>query len=208
MAAVGDRYVVTLRAENTNEFGTFNTLNNVFAYEATSGSPTAEKCAFAFVEDVYPSIRALCSVITNFLDVYVVNLDDPSDFNTDIINQTGTVTGESTNGFTVWAFEYIRAVRIPNNGRKAFGNIAESDLVGGAPTGSAITRLNTLAGKLAGTISDPLADAVWTPRLWRRAGRYAPFTGTPPVGTLYPDTFYPIADVRFKRVSTQSSRKR
>lgn len=203
MASVGDRYVMTLRSKNTaTDPAGANPFFNVFAYEATSGSPSAVDMWTGW--DAVHS-TALCGVLaaaTEFDQVYVINLDDPVDYAIIPIALVGSVTGEFLSDFVGWEFGYIRAVRGIHNGRKTFSIVAESSVINGNPTIGAVGDLNGLATSLGLNYNSPNAN--YTPRIWRRAGTYK-VGGVP---TPFPDTFYPISGVVFNKLSTQNSRKR
>lgn len=205
--AIGDKYVLTLRSFDSGLDPTaINPFFNVFAYEATSGSSSAGDCIAAFDNDIMTNILNICSIVTEFTSIECINLDNLSDFSTLPITQFGIVTGEYLSPFVGWEFQYIRAVRGVHHGRKTFGMVGEASQANGAPTGS---MLITLVGTQT-VLGQPIngVSGTYTPRIWRRAGSYAPYSGVPPVGTPYPDTFYPIAGVQFNRLSTQNSRKR
>lgn len=209
MPSVGDKYVLTLTAFYTSDAIRNNPVNNVFAYEATSGSPSSTGLWDAFNTHVVPFLPPLMHVSLVIQDATVVNLDDLTDFtNVTSIAEEGEWLGEALPPFMAFELEYVRATREAHNGRKSFAGLGESMLTGGVPETAVAADLLTLSGALSVSISETGFGAEYTPRIWRRAGRYAPYSGDPRVGTLYPDTFYPIAGVSYRRVSTQNSRKR
>jgi len=204
---IGDKFVLTLFAKNSNtDPAAVNPFINVFAYEGTSGTPTAADCIAAFDNDIMTNILNLTSSATEYYRIECINLDNLADFSTLPITQIGIVTGEHMPEFVGWEFQYIRAVRGVHHGRKTFSIVAESSQINGAPTSGMLTTLVNTQTVLGLPITGPLG--LYTPRIWRRAGVYAPYSGTPKVGTTYPDTFYPISGVDFIRLSTQNSRKR
>lgn len=209
MGQVGDKYVVTTKCYYGSDAAKANPIQNVFAYEATSGTPTASALWDAFFTHVVSPMMEVSIIGYSLTDATVINLDDPLDFeNITSIGEDGAQSGEAMNHFVAWEFEYVRATREVHNGRKAFGGLSEANLQGGVPFGDIVGDLNALAVVLGNIIGDAGLSAFFTPRIWRRAGKYAPYTGDPKVGTSYPDTFYPIAGVTYRTVSTQNSRKR
>jgi hypothetical protein len=202
MGAVGDKYVLTLTSQYIPDGVLGNPLINVFAYEATSGTPSAMNLIDAFATIVLDLLTDVLSSETNVFGFDVVNLDDLGDFASVSNAHSGAVTGDNANVFVGWEFEYLRAVRGVHNGRKTFGVIAESSITSGNATSGSLTDLNLLAVALGQSINDVSVTASYTPRIWRRAGNY----GNPPAA--FPDTFYPISQVAYRRVSTQNTRKR
>lgn len=203
MAAVGDKYVLRLRSKDTlQDPAGINPFYNVFAYEATSGSPTALDMWTGWDSVFSTSLCDLLSSATEFDFVEVVNLDDPSDFLLLPIALVGTIVGEYLPAFCGWEFGYQRAVRGIHNGRKTFSLVPESAIINGNAVIGILSQLNAFASTLALAYNSP--NATYTPRIWRRAGTYK-VGGVP---TVFPDTFYPISGVVYNRLSTQNSRKR
>lgn len=203
MAAVGDKYVMRLRSKDTlQDPAGINPFYNVFAYEATSGSPTALDMWTGWDAAMSSAMCDLLSSATEFDFVEVINLDDASDFLLLPIALVGTVTGEYLAPFCGWEFGYQRAVRGVHNGRKTFSIVPEISVINGNPSIGALSALNGFASSLETAYNSP--NATYTPRIWRRAGTYN-VGGVP---TVFPDTFYPISGVVFNRLSTQNSRKR
>jgi hypothetical protein len=202
--AINDKLVSTLKYRETGT--SVNEFDNVFAYQITSGGGDTFDFNTKFLADVLPDIAAVVSVSTIFYELYTINLDNPVDFALATFNTLGGRSGDYLPRYNAWAFRYARTTRDVNDGRKAFGMVAETDQVNGAANGAVITLLSTLATQL--TVDLVTVAATYRPRIWRRAGVYGPYTGVPPVGTTYPDTFYPISVVSYRQLSTQNSRKR
>jgi len=206
MAIVGDKYILTVTSLRSDDTEGANPLINVFAYEATSGSPAASDLNAIFQTEVFPSWIDCVNITYVLREVAVVNLDDVADFFLDAINFAGGQTGDPLNSFMAFEFEYIRAVRGAHNGRKSIAGIDEAMLTAGDANVTQTGLLDILAADFGSLLNSGLAS--YTPKIWRRAGSYAPYSGDPPVGTPYPDTFYPIQSVRYNRVSTQNTRKK
>jgi len=203
VAAIGDKYVLTLRADDSTQDPVGNNpMYNVFAYEATNGSPNANDLFSTFNANVAPKIAAIVGTSTTLHNIDVINLDDASDFDLNAIVLAGTRGGDWLPMFTSWTFKYNRGVRGIHNGRKAFGVISETDQINGEPAVGINAALNALAVQLGAVLVGASGD--YTPKIWRRAGTYQ-VGGVP---TVFPDTFYPLVGVTFDRVSTQNSRKR
>lgn len=203
MAAVGDKYVITMKGVNTllDPAGA-NPFYNVFAYEATGGTPSAADLRLAFDTVLQVPIGNILSAATELVLYETTNLDDPVDFEIYPFSAVGQISGDYLPPFAGWEFQYVRAVRGVHHGRKTFSIVAETSQVNGAPTSGQLTLLTTLEALLGSVLSGPNGN--YTPRIWRRAGTYK-VGGVP---TVFPDTFYPIAGVIFNRLSTQNSRKR
>lgn len=203
MGTVGDKYVLTLttKAVNQDPIG-INPMFNVFAYEATNGTPDANDLFSVFNSVIIPLLYTVLSEGTDLTNIDVINLDDAGDFDYNVIANQGIRTGEEMPMFVGWAFRYNRAVRGVHNGRKAFSVISETDQDAGQPAVGMIVSLNNLALGLGQVLTGANGD--YTPRIWRRAGNYK----VGGVSTPFPDTFYPISGVTFARESTQNSRKR
>lgn len=195
--AIGDKYIVTLRGN----FGIISSIENVFAYLALAGSGNAHTLATAFADQLLPVILNAISGNTSFGTVEVINLDTPTDFWTETVSETGAIAGDSMPPFVTATFEYLRADRTVQNGRKAFGTIAEASVMNGFPESSYNAVLDALAGALADTLTDVSTSSEWAPRIWRRPGTYAAGVVLPP------GDFYPITDVVFRSISSQNTRK-
>jgi hypothetical protein len=198
MASVGDRYLVTVRAHSVINS---QAIQNVFAYELMSGSGGANVLNDTFASQVLLPMSAVLSTDTFIDDLYTVNLDDPSDYDLKVISGAGSVSGDTMPSFVAWEFEYVRATRAVNNGRKALGMLSESSVTGGEAASGILTDLNNLATTFSADVVGTGLTPVWTPRIFRRPGTYS--SGV----VAAPGQFFPISDVRYRRVSTQSTRK-
>jgi len=198
MATVGDRYLLTLRAHSSDNS---QSIQNVFAYELTVGPGGANALATGFIANTLPLIATVVSAQTFYDDAVVINLDDPTDYATVAISGPGSVGGDSMPTFCAWDFEYIRTSRIVNNGRKSIGMIGEASQVGGLPTSGTATDLAALADALGDTQLATAGLSEWEPKIFRRPGTYA--SGV----VAAPGQFFDVADVVFRRLSTQNTRK-
>lgn len=198
MATVGDRYLVTLRAHSN-----INTqaVQNVFAYELMSGAGGASLLNDSFALNVLPGIQDVCVGDTHFDDLYTINLDDFGDFDTKTLGVTGLVAGDAMPSFVAWEFEYVRLSRAVNNGRKAIGLVSEASVTSGEADPGILTDLNSLATIFSAPVVAASLAAQWDPRIYRRPGTYASGVVAPP------GQFFGIVDVRYRRVSTQNTRK-
>lgn len=204
--AVGDKFVVTLTAYYNDDLAQANPIINVFAYEGVNGAPNAASLDTGFSGSIIPALGVIQTTNLTYNLLEVINLDNPSDFSLSALSDVGTRAGQYLNPFVGWEFQFIRAVRGIHHGRKTIAGIAETDINNGAADSGINAALLAAAAAMESTILQ--GGNEYTPKIWRRAGNYAPYSGTPPVGTPYPDTFYPISGVVYNRVSTQNSRKR
>jgi len=198
MGVIGNHYVITMRSHAvTND----QSIQNVFCYEVIDGTPTAEFLGDYFKANVLPTIQAILSNGTIIDDFYVVNLEVPSDFATVTSGDDGDIGGDSMPTFVAFEFEYVRTDRTINNGRKAFALVPEDSVVGGVVTPTVRALCNTLADQLAADLVDVGIGASYRPKIWRRPGVYA-------AGAVAaPGSFFPVADVKFNRISSQNTRK-
>jgi len=195
--AIGNHYTVTL----TSDFSVLGELQNVFVYEQTAGSGNASTLAEAFQSDVLAAIVNIISGNTTYTQLDVINLDNTSDFHTMALTEVGAIAGEALPPFVTAAFEYVRADRAVQNGRKSFGVIAESSQSNGFATPDYVTACGLVATALESDVEDTATSSLWEPVIWRRPGTYASGVVTAP------GEFYPINGVVFKRISTQNTRK-
>jgi len=196
--ALNDYYLVTVRG-HANASGT--AIQNTFPYQMTTGVGTAADMADAFATNVALQMRAISHAQYVQDDLYVVNLSDPDDFTTLIIDEPGLEGGEFLPIYNSWEFGILRTTRAIQNGRKAIGIIAESDQENGVAASVITAGLALMAVKMLATISNALSSASFSPRLWRRPGTYAGGA------VAAPGVFWPIANVTYNRISTQSTRK-
>jgi len=198
MASVGDRYLATLRAHsNINT----QSIQNVFAYELTDGAGGAVTFNATFEAQILPLIQAVIVGDTHFDEIYTVNLDDPADYELHVLDVSGLVAGDAMPSFVAWEFEYVRSTRAVNNGRKAFGMVSETSVTGGEADPLIADELDDLATALSAPLVGTGLTPTWEPKIFRRPGTYASGVQAPP------GAFFPISTVRYRRVSTQSTRK-
>jgi len=195
--ATGDRFILTA----TIDYGSFQTMENVFAYEQTAGSGNASTLSASFISDRAPDIADILSGDAHFSQIEVINVDDTSDFHLEAVAIPGVIGGEVLPPFVAAAFEYVRADRAVHNGRKSFGPLSESSQIGGNATSSFAVDCSDLAIVLAADITDTTTSSAWTPKIFRRPGTYA--SGV----VAAPGAFYGITGVVYKRISSQNTRK-
>lgn len=196
------RFVLTTRINLNTDPANANPFNNVFAYQSDDSDADAFGCIDAFSNAVGALLMATICGDATLKEMYCYNLDDLTDFSLVAFNVAGTAAGQVMPPFNAWEFQYVRPTREVNSGRKSFGPISESDVDSGVANTAALIKLNDLAAILDNDIVSTGVVATYTPSLWRRAGNY----GSP--AAPFPDTFYPISQVVYRKVSTQNSRKR
>jgi len=196
--ASGDRYVLTLRGHNTIDSGQ---NQSVFAYEQTGGTGDASELNAEWIAYLSVDIVTPMAPIYVMDDVFTINLDDETDFDTTSIGLTG---GGSGGGLPIWdayTFMYVRASRAVQNGRKALGIVPEAAQSNGILESGTQTQMDALAVKLGTSLADAPTASTWVPRIWRRPGTYS--SGV----VSAPGLFYPIKEVISTGLSTQSTRK-
>lgn len=198
MAAIGDHYIATLRGRSTINS---QAIQNTFCYELESGVGGAAALGDILNTVIMPPLLDVLSNLVFFDDWYIINLETPTDFADVAINLPGNHAGDSMPSFVAWEFEYVRASRAVNNGRKAFGLISENDVANGGAVGGLVTPLNTLGNWLGSDLVDTGATMRFGPRIWRRPGTYA--SGV----VAAPGAFFEIVNVLYRRVSSQNTRK-
>lgn len=203
---MADKCVLTLTQKATFDTVGVNPFNNVFAYEMSAGTGTTLDLREIFVANILVPLLAIQSTQIQCLQIYTINLDDPLDFDLHPITTAGDLTGDMLPVWVAYKFRYVRTSRTVNDGAKRFVGVPEGVQNAGVVSGGTFTNAVALAGLLGGLLTGAGDDYI--PRIWRRAGDYAPYTGTPPVGTPYPDTFYAISGVQFQQTTSQNSRKR
>lgn len=196
------RFVLTVRVNLNSDPANANPFNNVYAYESDDTDADAFGCIEAFSTDVGVALAAVICGDAKITEMSCYNLDDLTDFSLVSFAVNGTAAGQVMPPFVAWEFQYVRPTREVGNGRKSIGPISEADVDSGVANSDALIRLNDLAELLEAPIHSTGDVAEFVPALWRRAGSY----GDPPVPFV--DTFYPITQVVYRKVSTQNTRKR
>lgn len=203
---MADKCVLTLTQKATFDTVGVNPFNNVFAYEMSAGTGTTLDLREIFVANILVPLLAIQSTQIQCLQIYTINLDDPLDFDLHPITTPGGSSGDMLPVWVAYKYRYVRTSRTVNDGAKRFVGIPEGSQNAGVITGATFTAAVALAGLLGGLLTGAGDDYI--PRIWRREGDYAPYTGTPPVGTFYPNTFFAISGVQFQQTTSQNSRKR
>lgn len=193
MASALDIYLVTLK-------GTLfaQETENVFAYELLSGggsgAPLSAGLAAQFYISVVLPILQIVSVEMVFNEIYVENVDDPTDFFTDPISGAGVVTGSCEPPFVAWAFRLIRSTRLSRNGAKRIPGVPSVAIVDDAPDPSRLAALSDFADAYAGNVV--FSSNTFAPIIYRKPSSVHP-SG---LGFL-------ASGAEFVRLSTQNSRK-
>jgi len=198
MGVLGNNYLLTVRGHALTS-GTL--IENAFVYQQTSPLGSSGDLMDAFAGAILPYMLDLSNAEYVVDDLLTINLQDPSDYGNRAVNDAGTVTGEYLPIYNCWQFEYLRTTRAIQNGRKAIGIISESMQANGAPTPTALTALTAMGGAMGSLITIGSPGGTYEPRLWRRPGSYS--SGV----VVAPGLFYPVANVQFRRISTQGTRK-
>lgn len=198
--ATGDRYQINLIQRWGDATGQI--LENVFAYEQTNGTGGAFELIDAFSENIVTAINVIQhNIVVNSLCT-VVNLDDPADFEQEVLDGSGAVSdGDVLPPYASWTYRYLRSTRAVRDGRKAFAGIAEGWQVAGNANAGVLSTLNSLSLILENTLTEAVSGSTWEPRIWRRPGTYS--SGV----VSAPGLFYAIDGVQYSAISTQSSRK-
>lgn len=176
-----------------------NPMMNVFYYESTAGGSSASALGGAFDTVVLPDIANIQSNTVIYDGITVQDLDDPANFA--VLNPT---TNQGTGGggvdvlppFMAWSFQYFRATTASRHGWKRFAGLEEGMITGSLPTAAMLTLIQTLEVTLRSHL--PAFPVGWDPRIGRR----------PPVGgTIDQTILFPVADVQYRNITTQNTRK-
>lgn len=196
--AVGDKMVLTVIGQNLQNT---QQIVNVFAYTNTTTAGSCADLITAWQSEIQDNYLGVLSNFYLLTQINAINLDNTLDFATVAAALNGTRSGQVMPSFVCWEFMYVRADRAAHNGRKSIGVVSEDDVTNGTVTPSFAATVNGLATAMGAILTTGGSAPEFTPAIWRRAGNY----GTPPVA--YPDTFYPVASVVYRRVSSQNTRK-
>jgi len=196
--AVGNKFVLTLKGLYVPAS---QAINNVFAYRLQTGEASAANLAQAFAIAGETPLMNILNAQTIFDEISVVNLDQLDDFVTYPVDWQGATVDNAMPSFVSWVFQYNRASRAVNNGRKMIGVPGEDAISSGIAQPSIATALAAAEEFLGDTLTIVVPSASFVPCIWRRAGNY----GSPPVSE--PDQFFDITGVSYKRVSTMNTRK-
>jgi len=177
-------------------------ITNVFHYRVTSvGSVvnSAQALNAGWTASVLPSLRAITNTGINYIDLYTVNLGNPTEMDTYILNVSGSlvaIASDQATSYMAFAFKYERTSAMFRNGWKRFAGVSDTQLQGNGMAVSLVP-FNALATAL-GLNLNGVGGPGWTfqPFVARRPIVY----GTNPAG-------YPTNVVSFQRPTTQNTRK-
>jgi len=200
--ALNDLYKVTF---HQHAAGSGQKILNVFWYEQTVGSGGADKLHEAFEGVVRPGFQALQSNEIFYDKLEYINLDDLTDFHTEVydLTQHGNITGGDIADFLAFGFRLERATRALRHGYKRVAGVLEEHVDNEAVASAYTATVASLATKLGQDIQDVALANTWSPRIVR-------VTRTNP-GVLpaqYSYTSGAIAGVTFYGFTTQNTRKR
>lgn len=186
---------------NSSAFGEQgNEWLNVFYYESPAGGTSASDLANVFEANVLLRISAVTVARTVFNYIQVDDLDDATNFTIRIPqNHTIGLVPETSHlpGFVAWSFQYLRATHAVRHGWKRFSMLDETQLDNGAAAANQVANLDALATALGQSLTGfPFG---WEPRIARRP---------PKGGTLDQTILFPIIEVVYRGVTTQTTRKR
>lgn len=174
-------------------------LNNIYFYESNGQNNSAANLITAWESNVHPSIMDMTTAAITYNRMECVNLDEPGDFHEqsfDAPPNQGVLIGDSLPPFVCWRFQYMRATRLVRHGWKRFAGVPEAWVADGVISGHG-TEILALETALGATIVGGLG-LNYEPKIARRI----PVVGQP---TEY--ELFPIAEVAFRGISSQNSRK-
>lgn len=190
--AIGDLYSMRIVME---QFGI--RYENRYFYLQTAGTGTARRVSTAWETDIQPALEDVISDSVDFLEAIVTNLDDPTDFYTEVLIGSGNLAGQSLPGYNQWSFKLSSPTKQIRSGGKRFSGINEVSQQDGAAVGGAITDLNILAVALAAQIEHAGSSSFYTLML-HTDGNLA--TEGEPLTVA-------VTTVEYDRISTQLSRR-
>lgn len=190
--AVGNRYRIT----DAQVYLSQGCLN-VYHYKQIAGTAgSASDLLTPFIEFIIPDILALQMAQLTHVAFTCVNLDDLDDYAivTPAPALAGTLSaGDPEPSYIALEFQFIRSTRASRHGWKRIAGVSENGVSGNDITGTYPTAVNTAATAMFSNVIG--AGGTYTPVIVRRNI----------VPALSVD--FPVADVVFKRLSTQNTRK-
>jgi hypothetical protein len=175
-------------------------FSNVFYYVVLEGDGfDADNVGSAFKIGILPNIGGVQNVAVEYTDMVILGIRDSHDIATiDISDNAGIVSGDCLPPYAAWSFMISRDSTQMRNGYKRFPGVSESWQTNGeVATGTPDEDMEALAETLHShlEISGDLIGVMTVPR--------RQFHGTP----VDPVQYWEGADVIFKGISTQNTRK-
>lgn len=196
--------------------GVPNILNtyDVLTPTPLASSGEAQIRAFDMVSFWLNNIAPVLSTQTFLRRVYAISPLNPDVFGNVVLGTAvqGQRAGDANPDFVTWTFSCVRQRRDIRSGRKAFGLVSESNVLGGVPDAETLARLNTLATAMnAGLTADVDGEPVNYPFIVVK--RVPVVEDGKVVSYRLPQTeaefqYYLANQWSFVEVSTQNTRKR
>jgi len=168
---------------------------NRFFYKRNSFTGTASDLLAVFQSAVIPALKANVTYDQHYVGITVTAKFDPTSFATWVGDVQGLISSETASSVLAWSLELIPLYISQRAGGKRISGLAESDLIGNAPTAAAMIRLASMATVIGGMVTGGLST--YTPHIptTRKVLGVPTFLGYEPI----------LAGI-FRRVSTQRSR--
>lgn len=208
--AVNDIFIARLTLSGSGQ-----TLQNLFTYKATNSSANAVQLADWLVTNLVPDLRDILSDATTFNNIYVENLNSPTDFTTQsfAVGTIGNLTGEAEPVFNAMRFYSPTKSKIIRGGNKRFGMLQKASVEGdfmvtsggfGTAISAMITTLNTSpVGASGGTFQPIIVKRTFVPATPTHKAYYT-LPSVADSSNNYQANNWVFSDL----VTTQDSRKR
>lgn len=191
--AVGDKYRLVVTGTMLGSL-----IKNIFYYEMTGGSGAgATQLASHFLLNGLSSIGVIMSSDVTLTSLTVENLNQSTDFTNNVFAVSGVRTSASATSFLAWGFRLAVANINYRPGAKRFAGVALPDISDNSPVAGIVTALNNCATYIGNAISN--GGNTYQPRVFSR--RWEPDLG------VFTETYIPVINAVFDKVTTQSTRK-
>jgi hypothetical protein len=175
---------------------------NKYWYRQTTSAGDAQGLTQAWIEDIYPLVKAIQTVDVVHLTVAAYAYDNLTDFfNASLLSETGALTGDPGRPYEAYAFRLTRTTRETRHGQKRYAGVSDDLVTQGVPIAAQITRLAALQAVLDDTITAGASLGSYEPVIVRIDRN----TASPTYGQILAVNL--VSGSNFVRVSTQNSRK-
>jgi len=139
-------------------------VSNVFHFHRSSIAGTAAGLSSGFITNVVPVIQTIMSSAVQLTTLDIVNIEDPDDSSSAIVNAPGLRAADMFSTFAAWGFRLIPSVASLQTGSKRFAGVSEADVNDGVAVASQLLRLAIVATRLQTPFVQSLVN--WTPVIY------------------------------------------
>jgi len=169
---------------------------NTFYYGTTDAMQPIADLIAGFIDQVVPPIQTVCSNAWGVLHCDGESVLGNNDFGSQLIEQSGAISGDCLPTFVSWDFTLLRGGVGERNGYKRFAGVPESGQTNGIATGGSLVNL----ADLGTAIGDDLAvgGSIYTPGILRKTIHHVHQTEV---------KLFTISTVIYSKIGSQNSRK-